>query len=44
MIDDLPRSFLSRFDSIEGHEKASFLEMLDFMLQMITRHDIADAF
>ena len=44
MVDDLPRSFLSRFDSIEGHEKASFLEMLNFMLQVITRHNFADAF
>jgi hypothetical protein len=44
VVDYLQRPFLSRFDSIEGHEKASFLEMLDFMLQMITRHDFADAF
>jgi hypothetical protein len=44
VVDDLQRPFLSHFDSIEGHEKASFLEMLDFMLQMITRHDFADAF
>jgi hypothetical protein len=44
VVDDLQRPFLSHFDSIEGHEKASFLEILGFMLQMITRHDFSDAF
>jgi hypothetical protein len=44
VVDDLQRSLLSRFDSIEGHKKASFLEMLNFMMQMITRHDFADTF
>ena len=44
MVDNIKRCILSRFDTIQGNEKASFLEMLNFMLQMITRHDFTDAF